>query len=1810
MSNITIRSGSQKRQYAVIYDLICEGEVEGLVNGLSSIYLDNTPIANADVSAAFGPRRGTASGVSTTITFDTALLDGVSLANGQRYVQLFGAGAAPGLATAAENSSIVNTSAAFFTLDMAVPNLNSPARRNIRIEGAGPDGRDYEGVVVQFINSTSAVVSPAIKTAVTGADIVIDYVGRITNIASSTSCTVTPSIPRTVDNAPIQLLAAVRPDQSQDDYNFDNAIGDFVVGTRDQEPFNKIQGAPSASFVHAQNSELLWHSDFGGTAGSLVINPTAGTGLGLSSTQAREIDKLKVSIECPGGLILRREQGGRRVAVIELQMFLVYRRASGAAEETVQVLGRPTSQIPSWAQSDRGVTDRHPPSSPGIISNETESSFLEEFTIDLEQFQPLHEWRLEIKRCTPHDGVDYEPRTEHTAIVTAIVKTVEAQIVDRLNYPNSAIGMVSFSAEDFPSPPIRGYHIRGKKIKVPSNYIPATEHGGLTGRYTRDVDSGVDTGDYQPWDGSFRGDMETFAIGHPNHDLVYSNNPAWVFYDAITNPDYGLGEFVQERDVNKFALYQIARYCDELVPDGKGGLEPRFACNVYFQTREEAFKVLKDLASTFRGMQYWMDGQMTAVQDRPSEPVYNFTQANVLEGIFTYESVGEKARYNQIKVTWNDPDQLYRQDVIIVDDIDNIIETGKIVSKDVVAFGCTSEAQANRVGRWHLLTSQLETEVVKFQTSINAGFLRPGEIINVQDKHTDDIEFSGRLATGSTNTVLKLDREVDLQSGQSYKVYVMFAKPAAYLQQASAVIGSVTYSRGDLIPNVDTKQQAINLVDDSGNSVFVSFSDNTSTEVREISTAAGEVDEITVSEVFSEAPPAEAIWAISNVNYGRLDAPTKWRIIGIVKEPQEIYSIVAAKYSIEKYDEIEKGYLSTVDPYRPSSTRDEIVPAVQDISIQLSSTTGPDYESDSAGLQALISWKEPVELFTDSNGNEVEKTYRFIDSYEVYHNLKNPNRGARFDKEILPSGKNSLIVENVGQGNYTVRVRVRNTDGRYSRWVTYTQDTFGTQVPDIFLNRLTKMILGGTLNSPVSIAGPVVSITNSSYTFVSGIGRAFNVLSGSSAQLSLDFTGLANGDEAYWYYRQSSTPADPWLAAQIHTDGVVTNSAGSQIDFAYWKTMNAANNGLDLKSGTASIEIGSKRLIGAGTSFLTDFAAGDLIKLSTEDDYTEVATSAYYEVAKVIDDENIITTVAAFKDSNSDYIYSQLLKPDFLQDTVIGKVRNSGGTFLLEMYAITAGRQGEDGLAAWYVQLTNEAHVFPSDISGNVASYTGFASQARVFFGATQYTYDDSGTPAPDTFSLNITDEDIDFAVSGSGLITVSNMTEDEAFLTVEVIDNETSEVIAIRLISFAKAKSGAGVRGSGIFTFDVNDTAELDATDAEDFAGTLTTTTAQNAAEAVIEASDDGFIRTNDRVTIADPLNEVAATRVYIGGSTPSPASVGTADWSSIVVELFDGSVVVQGTLAADRIQADTTYAGSLKVTNEIVIGSPGVSNGVVRSINKGSYSDNSPGFWLGFDDDEPKVNIGGSAQYLRWTGTNLEVKGQIIVEAGSNVSPGADRTRDVMASSSLINAGFELGTLEGWRSTIGSGTTTVSTSNPYSGNFHVLMEGGSGNTRIPNFYRMPVNAGDKVLASAFVARASGSSGNVRVAIAWRDGAGVLTGSRAFGNLVGGTSYAESRVVGVAPANAVSADFEIERPTGTHDFIGDQATFIKLPLDADINALNTTNGPSMSGATNNGTTINTSGNVAGNMTVISGGRIIVGNIDIQGNNQRILISD
>jgi len=355
------------------------------------------------------------------------------------------------------------------------------------------------------------------------------------------------------------------------------------------------------------------------------------------------------------------------------------------------------------------------------ITGKTTSKYERSTRISLTGSAP---WDIRVRRITPD--------STSAALQNKTFWESYTEIIDgKFRYPNSAIIAVRIDSSQFQNIPRRSYDLKLLRVKIPSNYNPTTR------AYT-----GI-------WDGNF--------------NVAWTDNPAWCFYDLLTNSRYGLGEFIPESQVDKWTLYAIGRYCDELVDNGFGGREPRYTCNIYLQSREEAFNVVNNMASIFRGMPYWSSGSITLGFDAPADPVYQFTNSNVIDGIFNYSGSSIKARHTVALVTWNDPDDFYRQKVEYVEDAEGISRYG-IVQTEVVAVGCTSRGQANRVGRWILFTEQSETEVVNFKTGLEGYTVRPSQIVQIADEMRAGVRRGGRIVSATLNSVV-LDQDVSAVTG-------------------------------------------------------------------------------------------------------------------------------------------------------------------------------------------------------------------------------------------------------------------------------------------------------------------------------------------------------------------------------------------------------------------------------------------------------------------------------------------------------------------------------------------------------------------------------------------------------------------------------------------------------------------------------------------------------------------------------------------------------------------------------------------------------------------------------------------------------------------------------------------------------------------------------------------------------------------------------------------------------------------------------------------------------------------------------------
>lgn len=350
--------------------------------------------------------------------------------------------------------------------------------------------------------------------------------------------------------------------------------------------------------------------------------------------------------------------------------------------------------------------------------------------IELEEI-PAVPFNITVERVTPDSD---SQRLQNGTVWASYTEIID----DGFAYPNTAVMGISLDSEYFSSIPQRNYLMRGLIIDVPDIYDP------LTRQYSSDF-----------WNGEFK--------------KAWTNNPVWIWHDLVTNKRYGMGRSLAEFNVDKFQLFAIGKYCDELVPDGYGGTEPRMTCNVWITEQKQAYEIIQSLSSVFRAMPIWNGQALTAVQDRVADPVWTYTNANVADGLFTYSRSARKARHNTIQVEYVNPDDFYNTAIEQVTDDESIKKFG-IIDHKVTAFGCTSRGQAYRTGRWILETEKLETETVSFTVGSEGLMHLPYDIIEVADNQFAGTNIGGRVLSANGTQVI-LDREIEFDD-KTYLSYI------------------------------------------------------------------------------------------------------------------------------------------------------------------------------------------------------------------------------------------------------------------------------------------------------------------------------------------------------------------------------------------------------------------------------------------------------------------------------------------------------------------------------------------------------------------------------------------------------------------------------------------------------------------------------------------------------------------------------------------------------------------------------------------------------------------------------------------------------------------------------------------------------------------------------------------------------------------------------------------------------------------------------------------------------------------------------
>ncbi|HHP6393939.1 TPA: TipJ family phage tail tip protein [Acinetobacter baumannii] len=443
------------------------------------------------------------------------------------------------------------------------------------------------------------------------------------------------------------------------------------------------------------------------------------------------------------------------------------------------------------------------------ISDKTSDNYERPHRIDLPKADSG--WLVRVRRITPNSTSEY---ISDKMYVKAVTEVIDA----KLRYPNTALVSLQYDAETFGGSVAKlAVDLKGVKIKVPTNYNPENrEYVGM-------------------WDGTFK--------------RAYSNNPAWIYYDLCTSKRYGIGERITDGMLDKWSLYRLAQYCDELVPDGLGGQEPRFTCNVYLQSAEDAYSILTKLAGVFRAITYWDGDSIVCDADIPQDTYFTYTRANII-GEPDHNGTRARDRHNAVKVAWDNPANHYKTEYEFVRDEKAISEMKQVRLLELDAWGCTSRGQAQRAGLWALKSEQLETRTVTFKVGLDGHIPLPGKVIEFADPI-----FAGR-ANGGRISAISADRK------------------------------SITLDRDDVV--------AV-----AGDRLIIN-GENGKAQTRIVQAITGRV--ITVSVAFDEIAP-QNVWVIDAQDLATL----KFRVLSVVQSDSHQFTITALEYNPKKFDAIDKG---------------------------------------------------------------------------------------------------------------------------------------------------------------------------------------------------------------------------------------------------------------------------------------------------------------------------------------------------------------------------------------------------------------------------------------------------------------------------------------------------------------------------------------------------------------------------------------------------------------------------------------------------------------------------------------------------------------------------------------------------------------------------------------------------------------------------------------------------------------------------------------------------------------------------------------
>lgn len=525
------------------------------------------------------------------------------------------------------------------------------------------------------------------------------------------------------------------------------------------------------------------------------------------------------------------------------------------------------------------------------ISDKTSANYERAHRIDLPKADTG--WLIRVRRLTPNSTSEY---VSDKMYVSAVTEVIDA----KLRYPNTALLGIRYDAETFGNVAKVAVDLKGTLIQVPTNYNAETR------QYT-----GM-------WDGTFK--------------RAYTNNPAWIYYDLCTNDRYGLGSRLTPLMIDKWSLYRLAQYCDQTVSDGLGGQEPRFTCNVYLQSAEEAFSILMKLAGVFRAIAFWDGNSINCDADIPQDTYFTYSRANVIGGVFEYSGTRARDRHNVVRVAWDNPANHYKTEYEYVRDEKAIAEAGQVRILELDAWGCTSRGQAQRAGHWALISEQKETRTVSFKVGLDGHIPLPGRVIDIADEL-----FAGRANGGRVSKI-------------------------------SADLKSITLDRDDVVAKAGDR--------------LVINGENGKAQTRIVQSISGRV--VTVTLPFdANSIAVQNVWVLDAKDL----ATMKFRVISITQDEKHQFSITGLQYNPQKFDEIDNGAffedtpISIINPSTQEPVKDVLITTESRVDQGINVTTMiVSWVQAKGAVKYLVEWRKDdgswIRLpLTGNNSVEVPGVY-------------------------------------------------------------------------------------------------------------------------------------------------------------------------------------------------------------------------------------------------------------------------------------------------------------------------------------------------------------------------------------------------------------------------------------------------------------------------------------------------------------------------------------------------------------------------------------------------------------------------------------------------------------------------------------------------------------------------------------------------------------------------------------------------------------------------------------------------------------------